>query len=1008
MAFRDLRAFGTTSVWSQPFLADKKCYFGLRFIDSPTGTELVEQWDPQSPKAPTSGSYLRFPWTTPAEESVHESEDVTRELGTASATLKFAVGSFLAAQILRGILRLARVGLRRSFDQFYTRLMDGAAIKSTNYSRIRKAFLETEIFHARPNSNHSHATSASVRTTADRFFKAVATATGYDMFCYQMSSRDQSEHRRGERTYYWARDTSLRPQDDMITSTDMVTMIDVDYYVDMPSFLMDHPQPTCVFTTVPDVAAKTTPEYSYSFNSHSELCWNVRGGGSFQHPLWNFCPDWFTVSRLWSLDPTTVVYHTTVRRVSEDKACVLLVPARVYKGLFAVLVAAIGRPLERLSTYVGGGFTKVRRRDENGVNVSVARVGEETSATVPVDVFNTVRATQRVSPNNKIAMFSVKSIVKDVAGFDLHRAAILTDYLNNAMDGHVPDLYAMPQPQMVAFSFVTPEPEDKPVMVAFCDPLIPPAFVPMNNPATCDRAIDGRVKIPQQTARELLTEFKMTPKKQDAVHAFVTRLLPKAGTLVPLTFEEVSARQQKPSQKQDMVKASFVDSVRSIVTSFIKKEAYGKPTDPRNITTFPADVKARYAAFIYPLMDYVKQFPFYAFGRSPKKVAERVAEIATKCANRLSTPDLSRMDGHVELFPRTLERCILYRAFDETFHDEVEKCHDEAFGNTGITADGTRYEQGFSRGSGSMETSLFNTLDNLFIIFYAFVLSGKTFDEAWQALSDYVVAGGDDSVVGELAPAFLITAAQHCGFVLLTDTFVRGQVGVNFLARIYGPHVWDGDTNSMCQPKRQLEKLHLTPQVPLSQAQKMFEKATSFNLTDSQTPVIGHWCRAVNRVCKGFTSTGTLARFGDEYAPDEQYPNTYSEWMDQVINSELSLVDVESLKEYLDSAQSIKDLLEVRPFYEAGREYTYPDWDPTPGLLVKRTLEALKVSPKTNPRAQVRAAVSEIAAAEGEKEPDGAGKTGRKKKKPSAPATTSEEVVVATPPGGDTALESAA
>jgi hypothetical protein len=940
-----------------------------------------------------------FPWTTLYEEDVTESESDLAEMTAVGSTLKFVVGFTLAASILRSILKIAHVGHRKTFDRFYTAILDGAAHKSTDYARVRKEFLETPIFYSRPSSSHSHAKSASIRTTADRFSKAVAAAAGYQPYCFQMSSRDQSEFQRGERTYYWAKDTSTRPQADDLKSTDLVTMVDVDYYVDMPNHLVDNDQPHILFTTIPDVAAKSTDEYGYFFNANSELVMSVRGGGSFVHPLWNYCSDWFTVSRLWSLHPKTVVYHTAVRRISDDKACVLLVPSRVYHGIFAVAIALIGRSLQRLTTYVGGGFSKVRYRGDNGLTVSVARVGEETSATIPVDKYNALKATKRIAPKTIISNYSVKSVVGKVDGFDTDRAAILTDYLNNASDCQVDDLYSMPQPEMVAFSFVTPEPEDKPIMEAFCDPLVPPAFVPMNNKATADRSIDGRVRVPQETARKLLADTKMTPKKQSMAVFFVEHLIPEAGCCVPLSHEEVCERQQKASQKLDMQKAGLMDSLKSIVTTFVKKEAYGKPTDPRNITTFPPDVKARYAAIIYPLMDVVKKHRFYAFSKSPKWVAQRVAEIATKCKDRLNCPDLHRMDGHVEKFARLIERMTLLRAYDPAFHEEVIRAHEEAFGNTGITAEGTRYDQGFSRGSGSMETSLFNTIVNLFIIFYAFVLEGCTPEQAWEKLNELVLAGGDDSVVGQIAPAHLIVAAQHVGFIMVVDTFIRGQSGVNFLAREYGPDVWNGDPNSMCQIRRQTEKLHLTVSVPLSPAQKMYEKAVSFSLTDSATPVLGTWCAAVKRVCRGFATTGTLTRFGDDWEESEQYPNEYADWMLERVEDQLKLVDWHSLELYLEAAETIEELLHIPPFYEQGREYTFEDWDPEPGLLVKRTVEVLTPSRKVDTRAQLREAMKELPQAV-DPTPTADKPAGSKKKRAKAAAETDGPATTTSGSGG--------
>jgi hypothetical protein len=898
-------------------------------------------------------------------ESFEEVDQVegTLDAGTPFAFLHLLVGSVVAVSLARSVFRVWKIGAPKSLRLLLSEHLYSTALKSTPYQQVRKVFLDAPSFRKKPAANHSHPEAANHRTTAVRFFNHVTTFLGLDAYCYQMSSRDQSQHVRGERTYYWARDANVMPWLDEIKDTDAVSMVDVDYYVDMPTHLADHPQIHMLYTFMPDYAGRATPEYSYFFNGDSELVLNVAGGAKYVHRLWNWSTDWFTVSKFnrFGIPTTTVLYDCTVRRVCDDKAAVLLVPCKHWTGLSAILGWMIGRPLERLTTAVGGGFTKIRRYvNGSTVHVSVARQCTETSATVSLDVFNRLKAIQSVSPSNKLLMYQVKQLTPNKDD-----AAIITDYFWHATDGQVPDLHCVPEPQMIEFSVGNPMPEDKPSMVAFMRPLVPPAFVPTNNPPTANQAIEGRVKVPAATVKKLLGDFKMTNHKVEVVRAFWTLVFPKVGCLTPLTHDEVVARQHKPAQVKEMQEAGFINTFSGFVQSFMKKEAYGKPTDPRNITTYPAKVKADYAAFMYALADELAKLDCYAFKKTPKQVAEHVARIASKAKHRINCPDLHRMDGHVNEFTRIFERAGGLRAFGPAYAEEFARCHDEAFGNIGITSDGTRYDQGFSRGSGSHETSVFNTLFNLFIIFYAYVLSGCSYEEAFKHTQEDVMAGGDDGLVADLAPAFLIKAAQLCGMVLTCDTFVRGQPGVNFLARVYGPDVWEGSPNSMCQIKRTLEKIHLTPAVPLNDVQKMYEKAVSYSLTDSNTPIVGDFCAAVKRVCKGFTTTNTLSRYGDHHSPSDQYPNVAEDWMMEFVENELTLVDAGGLIAYLRDVTEVRQLLTIPRFFESGREFTYDDWDPTPGRLIKQTVDELSVRVKPEPkrsRTEMSAAVAAGAA----------------------------------------------
>jgi hypothetical protein len=210
----------------------------------------------------------------------------------------------------------------------------------------------------------------------------------------------------------------------------------------------------------------------------------------------------------------------------------------------------------------------------------------------------------------------------------------------------------------------------------------------------------------------------------------------------------------------------------------------------------------------------------------------------------------------------------------------------------------------------------------------------------------------------------------------------------------------------MCQIRRQTEKLHLTVSVPLSPAQKMYEKAVSFSLTDSATPVLGTWCAAVKRVCRGFATTGTLTRFGDDWEESEQYPNEYADWMLERVEDQLKLVDWHSLELYLEAAETIEELLHIPPFYEQGREYTFEDWDPEPGLLVKRTVEVLTPSRKVDTRAQLREAMKELPQAV-DPTPTADKPAGSKKKRAKAAAETDGPATTTSGSGG-TVLEGTA
>jgi len=826
----------------------------------------------------------------------------------------------------------------------------GAAPKPIHdYRRIRSAFNTTPAFQPVALKNHSHGLSAANRLGAIQFMNAVCVAVGLTRYSFQMSNNEQNLNVPGERMYYWAKDASAEPQFDVCHNSHVVTLIDVDYYVDMPDHLAYEAKPHLLYTVQPETAGRINGEYSYSFDSAGRLNWKVAGGASYTHSIWNYGIDCFLVTRKFcGLPYKAVMYDVQARRLTPDKQVVLLAPIRIFYGLSAVIAWFMAPALARLNPVVGK-FAKVVCYGVEGKTVSVAPLNTETSCTIPSNVFDSLLSTRNISPQMKLNAYQTKSMVSHVPkeALDAHKdiiAPFLTEYLNTTVDRNVEPMHIVPTPLMTQVAFDTPDPSDKPVLTAFAKPFgVPPAFVPVKNKASSDQSIIGRVLLPREQVQTILGEFKMTPLKQQCMEEFVRRLIPEPHLAIPYDFQAVAEKQIKPGQKRDLLESGLLGVVGRIVKTFMKAEAYGKPTDPRNISTFNAKTKVEYAHYIYPLMDHMKQFAFYAFGRTPREVAERVAGICF-ASDIVACPDIHRMDGFVNNFCRQLEKAVGCRFFAPSYVSGFVEAHDLSHGNVGVTTHGLRYEQEDSRGSGEMGTSVWNTILNLFMVFYAKVLSnGRDYDGAWKHIVELVIAGGDDGLVGNLGDEILVRAARDLGFILKCPIYSRDSldIGVNFLARIYGPHVWSGDPNSMCSLRRQMEKLHLTVSVPISPSQKLFEKALSFSYTDSETPLLGKLCAAVMRALPGYTTTNTIIRWGDDAPKEDQYPNNTDDWMDEVAAMELPLTNSPDFTAWLDSMPSIDELLNCPVFYEEGREFTYDEYDPTPGLVIKRTLDVL-------------------------------------------------------------------
>jgi hypothetical protein len=886
--------------------------------------ESYQKLDIEFPEAAHFGRVPEFNFKLqydPIHDEYHIDDGEEPEKSPLSFLIAATFGSIVGIYSLRTLLLHPWKGVAR---KLITNQLGSSPAPIHSYGRLRKAFNSTEFFSGSEVKNHSHGVAAGHRAAVNRFVAAICVATGLDQYSFQMSKRDQSENMRGCRTYYWAKDVNAVPHFDEILPSDFITMIDVDYYMDMPDHLATHPQPHMIYTVQPECAGRVNDDYAYSFDCNGVMTWKVTGGATYKHEIWNYGRDWFTVSaKFLGIPYKTVVYDVQSRRTSPDKQLVLVSPMRVLYGLAAIFAYYMGSPLKRLNVSHSKGFNKIKVQSNVGRFVSVARVNTEVSATVLATMFDSLISTRNISPNTKLNLYQVKSLATNVMpGLDKDLyCPILTDYFNNASESIPDEIHVVDAPKLIAIAFATPEPGDKPCLEAFAKPFVPPAYVPLNNKSSSDQSIKGRVLAPRENAKEVLGEFKMTPTKQLAMAEFVKRLVPNPRVGTPYDFDEIAARQTKPGQKKDLLEAGFWCHVVRFVKTFMKREAYGKATDPRNITTFNPKMKIDYAGYMYSLMDHMKPFKFYAFGKPPKEVAERVASICSE-SKVVDCPDISRMDGYVNEMCRQLERAVGVRYFAPEYVDDFLRVHALAYGNKGITTHGMKYEQEFSRGSGEMGTSVWNTIINLFICYLASYLKTGNFDQSWEYLETKVLAGGDDGIIGDMTDKTLVRAARDVGFILKCPRFKRGDMGVNFLARVYGPDVWNGDPVSMCSLRRQMEKFHLVTNCNIPPVQKLFEKSLSFSYTDANTPVIGFLVTRVLDLARGFTTTNTITRYGDDWDQDKQYPNCYSDWMEVVAAEELPLTYQGALLDWIKNVDTLEELLSAPVFFEEGREFT--------------------------------------------------------------------------------------
>lgn len=871
---------------------------------TPTGTELADHTAP--PRVPFRAGFepsqkmLRLlghdNFVDMEEEIIEEYVDHTDVVFNA---LRLIVGTVVSVNLLRTLLTSKFVN--------YKNYLIGSPERRNYLKLVRDAFENLQIPESQPVPDHSHGHTRAQRNSVNTAIRRLCTSLGKDPYFYG-ASKSQSKDA-GSREYYWAKDLEAHFRSDVVITQHAIVLEDVDYYVDMNALLCTHPENIFILSTfTPETTAGTTEDTAWRFKGN-EVILEVNGGGRYQHPLWNYDLDTFVaVSGL-----TTVVYDVCKRRTSLTRSLVVLTPIRILNGLPAMVTRFLsGRRLERWNVKHGE-YCRLDSTVGSERLVSISKSDSTFSVTIPKFELDKLFEIARSSKTHHLNSYQVKTNVNGDG--ENQGASLIANYVNEFVEPARQEHYYRDVNPVVKVGYGDVDPDTKITVVPFAKPfLTAPACAHFMDRNSSKKSVVERIEKPQQRVKNLkpLREFDQTGRS-----FFLEKLVPKVGILTKMDYEEVYERCHKPSQKLGLEKASTAGPFSKVgVSSFMKKEAYPEPKAPRNISTFPDKYKYAWAQYLHPVMDFMKALTFYAFGRKPVEIAEKVASIC-RTSRSACCPDVSKMDGHKNHVSRDLEIAFMLRLFGSDEHEEIKRLHSSTFNNKGYTEFGIVYEQDDSGASGSFDTSAFNTLIELEILFMAYARQYKAeghadcYELAWEAMLVKAIAGGDDGLAGDLAQVHVENSAKVRGFTVTGDTFYRGDMGVNFLARVYGPHVWDGDATSVCDLKRQMAKFHLTVNTSLPPTVKLLEKARSFYLTDEHTPIIGDLCGKVLELStkEGVEDTGTILRYWDRWDKDVQFPNEYSEWMDILAEEWFPVEDLEAFNAWIMGCKTIDEVL---------------------------------------------------------------------------------------------------
>lgn len=787
---------------------------------------------------------------------------------------------------------------------------------------MRSQFNDLPIPELRRAKDHTHPNSAADRSGASAFIDLLGPLFGRTPYFVQKSRADERNHREGSRTYYWTKDLTSSPGLFMPDDDSLLAFVDVDQYIDMPYLLLTQFKPAVIYTFQPHAVARSTGEFAFTFNAYDEVEYKVVGGGMYKHQVWNYGTDHLIIEcRVYGVLLSVATFLVDRRKTSDDHEIILLTPLKKWLFPFCYLVNLEGRTLQRLKV-VHGKFLRLTMHQAGGPTISTGLVGGYIEATIPASIDDMIASIGRMSKHD----LTKPQVMSHVNGDD-QKAVILVEYHRSGL-ATKPD-YVFPVPDSIRRYQFEPknfDPDAKPALVPFMSPIIHGCFAPDMCKSNEKQAVKGRVEDIRETTVPTSFLYKVMME-------FAERLIPVPHQLDPVDYDVVWEKQGRPSQRHILEAASWSGpKYDQTIKSFVKKEAYANPNDPRLISPICGEDKLEYSRYTYAFTEILKETKWYAFGITPRQTAERVTTVCMHAEHKIFLGDFSRMDGHVSPAFRIFERVCSLRAFRRKYHKEFASLHESQYGRNAVTTHGVKYRTGTARQSGSPETACFNSAGDAVIIFTGLRMTKRNgrflnANEAWDALGIY---GGDDSMTADVDLATMQRAAKLWGQKISGDEILRGAVGVKFLARCYGPDVWFGDNNSCCDMKRQLAKFHATVclQSNVTPAMKLLEKCRSFYLTDRKTPVIGQLVTGVMRAVGGMEYVEEkLKGVKDQLRPmrhwladvdlADQYPNRRADWMVFLLRTQIPTFDlirfVKWLENVVDNIVAKREALSANP-----------------------------------------------------------------------------------------------
>jgi len=787
---------------------------------------------------------------------------------------------------------------------------------------LREVFRNTPVEKGYTSKNVLHPEQRRCRTDSINFSKLLASSSGYDLYNIQPRLGQTTDNHR--MVHHWITDTEIPQKDDQVTNNMIITMFDSDYYEDINHQLKKNYAPHLIYHHSPVDAAspKTLGAPSHTFENDMII---VKDNGSVRYDnyLWDYNTEEISFMRFGKyFIPEHISYQIETKRVSETHALTLIMPRVKFSGIgsFIALARYWIKPIERVKL-TEGEFTRMRVITESEDYISIAKQKSYNSARIPVEQLEQL---QWLHANAKMPITLPK--IRTKTQLNDNQVAIIQEYIIKTTDRNSSKIYTNYKVEYGSNAYQmypdTAKIDPKPSMISFMFPVSNGAFSPARETSSEVNSIEGRLTKLQQDVR-------ITPKHYKYMEAFVRRLITDdlKHTAHPETVDYVFEAQPRPNQQSILENAVEEGPGMPYVSTFVKKECYGKIADARIISTERPHDKLVWSQFQYVLARLLKKQSWYMFAKTPHKIANKLAKLA-KLAREINCTDFSRMDGRKTIVTRTFNLMVMMRYFHPSHHKTIYEQMKRKINSRGSTAsfdeDEFKFTTLLAQASGLPDTSNFNSLDNAFINFVGFANmesynpTEEDFDIAYQKVLNNCAIAGDDTAAADLENDAITKAAAWCGHVITSDIYKRGKSGVNFLARVYGPDLWTGSPNSCTDIMRALNKLHTTTHMDplITPLDKLGQKLTSLWYTDENTPIIKQLITAFQEVGGKLAerSEQYLLSYWAKYDKTDQYPNFEEEWMWELIPDDS---DITGFLTYLGKTRKLDELLVMPLLHDA-------------------------------------------------------------------------------------------